>query len=212
MPPPSELAKRLKAVGVSDDTHVVLYSRGNMQWATRVWWMLYAIGFDQASVLDGGFDKWAAEGRALSTEDQTYPVGESLSIQPRGGAFVGRDEVLGAIGDEATCTLNALSADLHRGENDRYGRPGRIPGSVNLPAASLQDPGDKRFPSPESAKAAFDSVGLKPGQRAIVYCGGGIAATLDAFLMLQLGYDDVGVYDASMSEWAKDPSLPVETG
>ena len=48
--------------------------------------------------------------------------------------------------------------------------------------------------------------------RTIVYCGGGIAATLDAFLLHQLGHDNVSVYDASMSEWARDESLPIETG
>ena len=212
MPAPQDLSERLKALGVGDDTHVVLYSRGNMQWATRVWWMLYAIGFDNASVLDGGYDKWSQEGREVSSQEITFAPAAALTVNSRPHAFVGKDEVQSAIGDPSVCTINALSAELHRGESERYGRPGRIPGSVNLPATSLQSAADKSFPTPDDAQAAFDDIGLQRNQRSIVYCGGGIAATLDAFLMLQLGYENVGVYDASMSEWARDPALAVETG
>jgi thiosulfate/3-mercaptopyruvate sulfurtransferase len=212
MPAPQDLSERLKALGVGDDTHVVLYSRGNMQWATRVWWMLYAIGFDNASVLDGGYDKWSQEGREVSSQETTFASSATLTVNSRPHAFVGKDEVQSAIGDPSVCTINALSAELHRGESERYGRPGRIPGSVNLPATSLQSAADKSFPTPDDAQAAFDDIGLQRNQRSIVYCGGGIAATLDAFLMLQLGYENVGVYDASMSEWARDPELAVETG
>ena len=212
MPVPQDLGERLKALGVGDDTHVVVYSRGNMQWATRVWWMLYAIGFDNASVLDGGYNKWSQEGREVTSKTTAFAPAASLTVNPRPHAFVGKAEVQGAIGNADVCTINALSAELHRGESERYGRAGRIPGSVNLPATSLQSPADRTFPTPDDAQAAFENIGLRHDQRSIVYCGGGIAATLDAFLMLQLGYENVGVYDASMSEWARDPALAVETG
>jgi len=58
----------------------------------------------------------------------------------------------------------------------------------------------------------FKDVGADKANRVITYCGGGIAATLDAFLLHQLGYEHIAVYDDSMSEWAKDESLPMETG
>ena len=118
---------------------------------------------------------------------------------------------MAAIGDPSVCTINALSPDLHSGETPRYGRPGRVPGSVNVYAAGLLDPTTLALPAPEAASAAFDAVGASPAKRTIVYCGGGIAATLDAFLLHQLGYDDIAVYDNSMSEWATDESLPIET-
>jgi len=117
-----------------------------------------------------------------------------------------------AIGDGAVCTLNALAPDLHSGENPRYGRPGRIPGSTNVPAAALFDPGTRELVDAETASRIFAAAGATPDRRVLNYCGGGIAATLDAFLQHQLGYTDIAVYDASMSEWAKDDSLPIETG
>ena len=120
--------------------------------------------------------------------------------------------MLAAIGEPGTCTINALSPDLHSGANTRYGRPGRIPGSVNVPAVAQMDPQTLELAGPDAAARSFAEAGLEPGQRVIAYCGGGIAATLDAFLLHQLGYEHIAVYDASMSEWAKDESLPVETG
>jgi thiosulfate/3-mercaptopyruvate sulfurtransferase len=87
-----------------------------------------------------------------------------------------------------------------------------VPGSVNVPATSLYDTETLEFPAPGAAAQAFAGVGAEPGQRVITYCGGGIAATYDAFLLHQLGYEDIAVYDNSMSEWATDESLPIETG
>ena len=91
-------------------------------------------------------------------------------------------------------------------------RPGRIPGSVNVPAADLQHPQTKEFVGLEKAARQFETVGVKPDQRVLVYCGGGIAATLDAYMLHQLGYENIAVYDNSMSEWSTDESLPIEKG
>jgi len=209
MPAPDALARAFGRHGVGDDTRVVLYSRKNLQWSTRVWWMLRSLGFDNAAILDGGWEKWSLENRPFSAEATAYPAA-TLTPHPRAGLFTGKEEVLAAIGDAACCTINALAPDLHSGENPRYGRPGRVPGSVNVPAAALLDPKTLALPSAEKAAAAFDGVGADPSQRIIVYCGGGIAATLDAFLMHQLGYGDITIYDNSMSEWATDESLPIE--
>ena len=211
LPALDDLAARFAAKGIGEGTRAVLYSRGSMQWATRVWWMLRAVGFDAAAVLDGGFDKWGAEGRPTETAATRYPAA-TLAVRPRPGLFVGKDEVRAAIGDAGTCTVNALAPDLHRGDNPRYGRPGRVPGSVNVPALALVDAASLTLKPPEAAAAAFAAVGADPSKRVLLYCGGGIAATLDAFLLHQLGYRDVAVYDASMSEWAKDEALPIERG
>jgi thiosulfate/3-mercaptopyruvate sulfurtransferase len=211
MPGPDDLAARFAAKGIGRGTRVVLYARTSLQWATRVWWMLRAIGFDDAAVLDGGFDKWTAEGRPTETAETRYPPA-TLTAQPRPGLLIGKAEVQAAIGDAGACTINALAPDLHRGENPRYGRPGRIPGSVNVPAAALLDPEALTIRPPAEVAASFAAVGADPAKRILLYCGGGIAATLDAFLLHQLGYCDIAVYDASMSEWAKDEALPIEQG
>ncbi|MBR0671620.1 sulfurtransferase [Neoroseomonas soli] len=211
MPDAQDLAARFAAKGIGDGTRVVLYSRSSLQWATRIWWMLRAIGFDDAAVLDGGFDKWSAEGRPVETAETRYPAAR-LAARPRPGLFVGKEEIRAAIGDAKVCTINALASDLHKGENPRYGRPGRVPGSVNVPALALVDAASLTFNAADAVAATFGAVGADKSKRILVYCGGGIAATLDAFLLHQLGYEDIAVYDNSMNEWARDESLPIELG
>ena len=108
--------------------------------------------------------------------------------------------------------MNALGPQFHCGlEPSRYGRPGRVPGSVNVPAASLVDPKTKGLIAPAEARTIFEASGVTKEKKVICYCGGGISATVDLFLMHQLGYDHLTLYDGSMGEWAKDPNLPIET-
>ena len=208
--PPDELSARFASHGIDNSSRVVLYSRANMQWATRVWWMLRYVGFDNAAILDGGWDAWSVEGRAVATDATRYPEGQ-LAATPRPDLFVGKAETQAAIGAPDVCTINALAEDLHSGANARYGRPGRIPGSVNIPAAALQTGPAKQFASPDQVQVHLDAVGAGRSKRIILYCGGGIAATLDAYLMHQLGYENLAVYDNSMSEWATQDDLPIET-
>ena len=211
MPSPDVLGATFAGLGVSDNSKVVLYSRGSAMWATRVWWMLRAIGFDNAAVLDGGWEKWLLDARATSQLSPKHPPGV-LSVNARAQVFVGKNAIKAAIGEPNSCTVNALTGELHRGESGRYGRRGRIAGSVNVPYSALIDPVDQTFLAAASVAASLQAVGAEPDKRCLVYCGGGIAASLDAFLMYQLGYHDVAIYDASLSEWARDESLPMETG
>jgi thiosulfate/3-mercaptopyruvate sulfurtransferase len=212
LPPAEQFAAAMSRHGVGEGTRVVLYSAGNIMWATRVWWMLRAFGFDRAAVLDGGWDKWCAEGRPVSTTPCAYLPAEFIA-RPQPGLFVDKERVLAALDDAATAIVNALSPDYHRGAGpSRYGRPGRVPGSVNVPAASLLDSRTHAFVPLEDAQARFSAVGVEKSKKVIAYCGGGISATVDLFLLHQLGYENLTLYDASMGEWARDEALPIETG
>jgi thiosulfate/3-mercaptopyruvate sulfurtransferase len=211
MPPVAQLEAAFSRHGIGESMRVVLYSIGSMMWSTRFWWMLKSLGFD-AGVLDGGFDKWKAEGRATeSGPAKGYPP-VVFKAKPRAGLFVGKDEVRQAIGRGDTVTVNALGPQFHKGlEPSRYGRPGRVPGSVNVSAATLVDAQSKSFTTLADAEAKFKAQGIDRDKRVVCYCGGGISATVDLFLLHQLGYDNLTLYDGSMGEWAKDASLPIET-
>ena len=211
MPDVAALEAAFGRHGIGDGARVVLYSIGSMMWATRFWWMLTSLGFDGAAVLDGGLDKWRAEGRPVEAgPTKGYPPARFVA-KPRPGRFVDKHAVLAAIGNPGTVTVNALGPQFHRGlEPSRYGRPGRVPGSVNVPAASLVDPQTKAFVPLDAAAAAFAAAGVAKDKEVIAYCGGGISATLDLFLLHQLGFDRLALYDGSMGEWARDASLPIE--
>ena len=212
MAPIPQLEAAFGRHGIGPGARVVLYSAGSMMMSTRFWWMLRSLGFD-AAVLDGGFDKWKAEGRPTEPgPPKGYPPAV-FRAAPRPGMFVGKDAVLAALHRPDTVIVNALNADLHNGVGpSRYGRPGRVPGSVNVSAATLVDGATKAFTNPADAQEKFAAQGVTTDKHVICYCGGGISATIDLFLLHQLGYDDITLYDASMGEWARDASLPIETG
>ena len=211
MPGASQLEAAFGRHGLDRTKTVVLYSIGTMQWATRFWWMLRSLGF-AALVLDGGFDKWAGEGRPIERgQAKGYPA-TVFKASPREGFFVGKSDVLSSLNDPATVIVNALGPQFHRGlEPSRYGRPGRIPGSVNVAAATLMNAADKTMVTLADAEAKFKSQGITRDKDIVCYCGGGISATIDLFLLTQLGYDKLTLYDGSMGEWARDPALPIET-
>ena len=213
MPAIAQLEAAFGRHGIGDKSRVVLYSVGSMMWATRFWWMLRSLGFDNAAVLDGGFDKWRAEGLPVeSGRPKGYPEA-AFKARPRQGLFVDKHGVAAARGELDRVVVNALGPQFHKGlEPSRYGRPGRIPGSVNVPAATLVDPSTKGFASLADAQAKFNAQGVTKDKKVVCYCGGGISATIDLFLLHQLGYDDLTLYDGSMGEWARDHSLPIETG
>jgi thiosulfate/3-mercaptopyruvate sulfurtransferase len=211
LPQAEEFAAAMSRHGVGDGSRVILYSSSGMMWATRVWWMLREFGFTNAAVLDGGWEKWKAETRPVSSEPCHYPPAV-FTPRPRVGLFVSKERPRMAIGDPQTVLVNALPRELHSGKGPSpYGRPGRIPGSVNIPFGALIDSKTKTLAPLADSAAKFEEAGVEKSKNVICYCGGGIAATLDLFLLHQLGYRDLSVYDASMSEWARDESMPIET-
>jgi thiosulfate/3-mercaptopyruvate sulfurtransferase len=212
MPSVAQLEAAFGHHGVSAESEVVLYSIGSAMWATRFWWMLKSLGIENLSVLDGGLDKWKLEGRAVETGPaKGYPAATFIA-KPKPGFFIDKHATLAATADRSTVVVNALGPQFHKGlEPSRYGRPGRVPGSCNVSAATLFDPNTKAFVPLAEAEAKFAAQGITKDKRVVAYCGGGISATIDLFLLDQLGYKNLTLYDGSMGEWAKDTSLPIET-
>jgi len=210
-PSAEAFAAALGTKGLCDGTRVVLYSTTAVTWSTRIWWMLHAFGVDNVSILNGGWLKWRAEGRAESVAPCAYPPG-SLTARRQNHMIVGKEAVLAALADDGAVVVNALTRPQHDGTSTvHYGRPGGIAGSVCLPALDLVGP-DGTFLDADGLGAKFAEAGIGMDRRVVTYCGGGIAATVDSFALKLLGHDDVGIYDNSLSEWAKNPSLPMEAG
>src|SRR3984893_7382345 len=115
MPETAQLEAAFGRHGIGADSRVVLYSIGTAMWATRFWWMLRSLGFENVSVLDGGLDKWKAEGRAVETGPaKGYPPA-IFTAKPQQRYFVDKHEVLAAGADRDTVVVNALGPQFHRG-------------------------------------------------------------------------------------------------
>ena len=205
VPSPEQFAAYMGSLGVGDDSRVVIYDTNGMSWAARVWWMLRWVGFDNAALLDGSLGTWKAEGGEVSTEPVT-PTARSLTINLRPELIADQDEVRAAIDDDTVNLIDSMPEQHYRGEWAMYARPGHITSASNVPVTSLYDEMGK-FRAHDELDALFEG---ERGTRAITYCGGGIAASSDAFVMARLGFTDVAIYGASLQEWAADPDNPMD--
>lgn len=211
-PPIDRLESVLSRAGITTRDRVVAYSTSHPMWATRLWWILRSAGVARCALLDGGFAKWVKEGRPVTTDPCAYPE-THFEGMPREDLWADRDQVLAAIEDAGVCTINALPSQLHTGEAAMgYARPGHVRGSKNVPFTDVIDSETGLLKADATLREHFDATGALNRSRVITYCGGGIAATLDAFALTILGHENVAVYDGSLSEWAADPTLPMETG
>jgi len=209
MPNLKILSENFKKVGIGEDFHIVLYSRNGTQWSARIWWMLRSVGVDNVSILDGGFNEWTRLGLPTSDKILTFPK-SNFNFKPRNEIFIDKEPVIKALEDKNTKILNSLTEDIHKGQNPRYGRPGRIPNSLNIPFHKLLDPETGKFLGAEELLEIFQKNKISYENQIINYCGGGIAASLEAFVLYQLGYKNLKIYDNSLSEWAIDENLPME--
>ncbi|MER6672797.1 rhodanese-like domain-containing protein [Streptomyces sp. NPDC000983] len=215
--PSREAVRReLAALGADENTTVVLYDQGSLQWAARLWWVLRDAGV-RARVLDGGLPAWSSAGRPVATgpaPERTVrpPLGDpfprataddparpSLWIDKDGARAVGEGRVPGLL----VCALSA--AHFEGTTPTRYSRRGRIPGSVNLPAQDLLD---------TDGRLDVDAIRLPDRAEGpvVLYCGGGISASLAALGLTLTGVESLVVYDGSLEEWTADPALPLLAG
>lgn len=207
VPTPEKFCSAMGALGVGDDSRVVLYDTNYSAWAARVWWMLRWVGFDRAALLNGGMAAWTSKGWPLSTEPTNRPA-KQLTPKVRSELIVDRDEVLSSIHNAAVHLIDTMPPEFYRGDTNLYGRPGHITGATNTNGLALLDERGRIRPEEELTQL----IDGDRNARTITYCGGGIVASLNAYVMTRLGFTDVAVYTASLQEWAADPANPMTVG
>lgn len=204
VPTPEKFCEAMGSLGVGDDSRVVLYDSSNSVWAARVWWMLRWAGFDNAALLDGGFKAWTEGDRILSSEPANRPA-KKLTASVRPELIADRDEVLVAIDADDVHLIDSLPEPVYQGQMSMYARDGHIKSALNIPVLNLIDQSGRFKPLEELAAVHPEDR----SDRYITYCGGGIAASGSAFVMVRLGFKNVAVYTASLQEWAADPANPM---
>jgi thiosulfate/3-mercaptopyruvate sulfurtransferase len=208
LPSPQAWAARLGAWGIGPETAVVAYdAAGGGNAASRLWWMLRAIGHERVAVLDGGLAAAQAAGLALTAAAplparprDPYPGAEAGWRRP----LVGIDEVARLVEDSAWKVLDVRSRERWRGEAEPFDPPaGRIPGTVNLPFAENLGP-DGRFLPVEALRARY--LGLldgTPPTRLAVHCGSGVTACHTLLALDLAGLPGAALYVGSYSEWSR---------
>ncbi|HEY4147224.1 sulfurtransferase [Pinirhizobacter sp.] len=213
MPPAPELRQRLRGLGISDGSHVVVYFENNQVSAsTRILFTLRSAGLGaHADLLDGGMPKWRSEGRTLTDQSAAAARPGTLApfnLQPTivDAAFVhahARQPGYVLIDARAAMYYDGLEES---GADDHH-RRGHIPGAHNVPFTSITND-DLTLKTPAELLALFRKAGVKPGDRVIAYCHIGQQATVVALAARAIGIDAV-LYDGSFEDWTMR-DLPVE--
>ena len=211
MLPDAELFTReLRALGLNQDSSVVIYDSLGMISGPRAWWMLRAMGCTRLALLDGGLPAWKAAGHALESgpDAPAYAPG-TFNARLDDVQVADAARVHAALDDAEVCVLDARpqARFLGQAEEPRAGlRGGHMPAAVNLPFADLFAQGLLK-PRAEIARIVEPLLG--DSSNTICSCGSGVTACILAFALHYIGNDRVAVYDGSWSEWGKSGELPV---
>jgi thiosulfate/3-mercaptopyruvate sulfurtransferase len=213
VPPEPKFASRMASLGLRDGQRFVVYDNSPLHSAARAWWMLRSFGAHYVAILDGGLQKWKAEGRPLESGRPQVRHGH-FSPSLNSGAVADKAFVAGLLGSGSHEIVDARGAGRFSGE-EAEPRPGmasgHIPGAKNLPQGRLFN-ADNSWKQGEALRAAFDSAGVDLGKPMVATCGSGVTACVLLFGAHLLGKEDVKLYDGSWSEWGADPATPKATG
>ncbi len=214
LPSDAFMTERCRALGINADSRVILYDNSPTHSAARAWWMmrLYGVG-KSAAILDGGLPKWIAERRPTESGWPVIPRGDATARRAEGQVRT-RDDLLANLDSHAAQVLDARGAARFTGE-EKEPRPGmasgHIPGSRNIPSASLFN-ADNSMKTGEELRQLFLDAGTDFSRPIITSCGSGVTAAILLAGLELLGKTDVTLYDGSWSEWGLDPATPKATG
>ena len=209
LPSPAAFTAFLARNGVTNDSAVVAYDDVGGQFASRLWWMARWIGLNNVSLLDGGIQKWLAEGRPLASD-----VPAPLPTPLRGAAdplmVWSAAEVLAHVGDPNVALIDARAAERYRGETEPIDPvAGHIPNASNRFYKSNLNV-DLTFRAPQEIRNEFSIlIGSKTPDHVVHYCGSGVTACANLFAMEYAGLHGSKLFAGSWSEWVADPARPV---
>ena len=205
----------MESLGIGDNSLVVAYDRTGGLYALRLMWALHFYRHANVKMLDGGYQKWIAEGRATSVDGVSEDGSGSATFtarEPDGSMYAGIDDVLEAIGADDTTLLDVRTDGEWEGTNKRGGkRGGHMPGAVHLEWVNFHTGGDiPTLKTADEIRALLVDRGVPTNNNVITYCQGGIRAAHAYWVLKLVGALNVRNYDASWREWGNNDNVPIE--
>jgi thiosulfate/3-mercaptopyruvate sulfurtransferase len=211
LPSVADFGAAMEQLGVGRDDRIVVYDNSPTRTAARGWFMLRHFGADKVAILDGGLQKWVAEGHPTESGEPA-PRRARFDAAARPSEVVTKQQILA--GGTGAPLLDARGKGRFEGSepDPRPGvAPGHIPGARNLPFSALYRE-DGRFQSVDEIRRLFADARIDPSRPFVASCGSGVTANALIFAAHLLGGDSARLYDGSWSEWGADPATPKAVG
>lgn len=205
------LTATMRRLGIGNDTVVVGYDDEGGHFASRLWLNLAYYGHTSVKILNGGIQKWLAEGRPLITGAVEVPPSDFVAGPPHPELNIGAGELRTHLGDGIQTILDVRRPTEFTGEEVRAARGGRIPGSRLQFWRENLNP-DWTFKTADQIRERHEAIGIRADDPVVTYCQGGVRAAHAALSLRLIGHENVRVYDGSWADWGNREDLPVETG
>ena len=209
LPSVETMEAELEKAGISNDSTVVIYDGSGGLWASRLFWALEYLGHRNVHILNGGWNKWLQEKRAVQMASHVPPRGKFIPhVQYE--LLATEDWILGNLSNPDVQIIDTRSPKEYTGEDVRAARGGHIPGAVNINwILNLKSDGSKTFALEEEMVELYDSQKILKDKTIVTLCQTGVRGTHTYFVLKLLGYSKVRVYDGSWAEWGNDWEAPI---
>lgn len=204
LPNIQKFAETVSRLGISEDSHVIIYDDKNgANAAARTWWMLKSFGLENVQVLDGGIQAAEKENLEFSSGKEAFEKSEIITKKHWLLPISSLEGVENELTNESSTVIDVRDAYRYKGESEPIDLvAGHIPGAINIPfSENLDENGN--FLKPEVLKEKYQKLLKNKPEKLIIHCGSGVTACHTILALAYAGFEIPNLYVGSWSEWSR---------